>query len=264
MLDLKNNEALLKMREQMVHEVKVEVNDMNNGTKEVKIEVNTNDKILHSNISKDVVIDKINYKERNTTKPIREVRRGDIWYVDLGSDRKGSLQKNIRPWIILSNNISNKYSPNLNGCAITSQLGKTDLPVHVRVQGFGLKKESIILTETIESIDKNSQLLTYIGSVDEEVLNKIDMAIKIQLGDLKPKTPLERLPQEIQDEVNETLQYIYSYEKVLGKSQSDNLNHLLYERSILLEHLESICNEYKIDYKDYYIPYTKERNVAVG
>jgi hypothetical protein len=104
----------------------------------------------------------------------------------------------------------------------------------------------------------------YVGTVDEVTMALVDKARNIQLGDLKEKTALEKLPQEIQEEIDEMLQYIYSYEKVLGKSKSDNLSHLLLEREMLLSNLEKLCNDNNINYKDYYIPYTKERNIAIG
>jgi mRNA interferase MazF len=244
MLDLKNNDILLKMREQLVQEVKVEVKDMNNEIKQIKIEVKTNNEI-----------NKVNKQQ-----PVREIRRGDIYYVNLGSDRRGSLQKNIRPWIILSNNLSNRYSSILNGCSITSQLDKTDLPVHVRIKGHGLMKESVVLAETVESIDKKSQLLTYVGHVDEATMMKIDKAIKIQLGELVQKTPLERLPKQIKDVIEDKLEGIQDCERVIARFTTKSLvNKLLSERSDLLYSLQIYCEDNGLNYKDYYVIYKKEK-----
>jgi hypothetical protein len=51
---------------------------------------------------------------------------------------------------------------------------------------------------------------------------------------------------------------------VLGRSKSNNLNHLLSERSMLLDHLERICKGNGINYKDYYVEYSRERKVSIG
>jgi mRNA-degrading endonuclease toxin of MazEF toxin-antitoxin module len=273
MLVLKNNDALLKMREQMDHNIKVEIKDIDKGIKQVRVEVNTNNKNLHNNNEKCVVMDKINYNTDSKKTPnnsyengkaIRKVKRQEIWYVDLGK-RNGSIQSNVRPFLITSNPVNNKYSTTVNGFPITSKINsKADIPVHVKISNCGLKEESLVLTEQITTIDIRYDLLGYVGTVDDIVMKQVDRARNIQLGDLVEKTPLERLSKEIQDEIHETLQFIYSYEKVLGRSKSNNLNHLLSERSMLLDHLERICKDNGINYKDYYVEYTRERKVSIG
>ena len=48
----------------------------------------------------------------------RVVKRGDVYYADL-SDRKGSLQKGIRPVVITQSDHLNRYSTTYIGAAIT-------------------------------------------------------------------------------------------------------------------------------------------------
>jgi hypothetical protein len=109
-------------------------------------------------------------------------------------------------------------------------LSKSRIPTHVEVQvGNGLTKNSVILTEQVRTLDKKKRILKITGHLDSLTMKKLNKAIKISVGEITPKTPLEKLPQDIQDEINETLQYIYSNEKVLEKSKSNNLNHLLFE-----------------------------------
>lgn len=63
--------------------------------------------------------------------PIPEIYRGDIFYIMPGS-YVGSEQKSGRPGIIVSNDLANKHSPNVEVVFLTSQEKKA-LPTHVEV-----------------------------------------------------------------------------------------------------------------------------------
>lgn len=58
---------------------------------------------------------------------------------------------------------------------------KNELPVHLKITGNGLKCESTLLTEQIQTIDK-STLRQRIGIVDSTVMDKVNVCIMIQLG----------------------------------------------------------------------------------
>ena len=45
------------------------------------------------------------------------IKRGDIFYAKLNG--VGSVQCNIRPVMVLSNNLNNKYAPTLQVCPLT-------------------------------------------------------------------------------------------------------------------------------------------------
>ena len=60
------------------------------------------------------------------------VKRGEIFYADL-SPVIGSEQGGIRPVIIIQNDIGNRYSPTVIVAAITSQINKAKLPIHVEI-----------------------------------------------------------------------------------------------------------------------------------
>ncbi len=111
------------------------------------------------------------------------IKRGDMFYADL-SPVVGSEQGGIRPVLVIQNNIGNKYSPTVIVSAITSQLNKNKLPTHIELDSeeFGLKSDSIILTEQIRTIDK-SRLKEKIGHInDAKVMNKIDNALGVSFG----------------------------------------------------------------------------------
>ena len=111
------------------------------------------------------------------------VKRGDMFYADL-SPVVGSEQGGIRPVLVIQNNVGNKYSPTVIVSAITSQLNKSKLPTHIELDSeeFGLKSDSIILTEQIRTIDK-SRLKEKIGHINNQaVMSKIDNALGVSFG----------------------------------------------------------------------------------
>ena len=111
------------------------------------------------------------------------VKRGDMFYADL-SPVIGSEQGGIRPVLIIQNDVGNKYSPTVIAAAITSQTTKNKLPTHIEIDSktYGLKSDSVVLTEQIRTIDK-SRLKEKIGhSEDEKTLDKINNAIGVSFG----------------------------------------------------------------------------------
>ncbi len=111
------------------------------------------------------------------------IKRGDMFYADL-SPVVGSEQGGIRPVLIIQNDMGNKYSPTVIAAAITSQVNKNKLPTHIEIDSeeFGLKSDSVILTEQIRTIDK-SRLKEKIGHInDEEIMDKINNAIGVSFG----------------------------------------------------------------------------------
>ena len=111
------------------------------------------------------------------------VKRGDMFYADL-SPVIGSEQGGIRPVLVIQNDTGNKYSPTVIVSAIASQLNKSKLPTHIELDSkeFGLKSDSVVLTEQIRTIDK-SRLKEKIGHIkDDKIMNRINSAIGISFG----------------------------------------------------------------------------------
>ena len=111
------------------------------------------------------------------------IKRGDMFYADL-SPVIGSEQGGIRPVLVIQNNTGNRYSPTVIVSAITSQLNKNKLPTHIELDSkeFGLKSDSVVLTEQIRTIDK-SRLKEKIGHIDDNIImNKINDALGVSFG----------------------------------------------------------------------------------
>ncbi len=107
--------------------------------------------------------------------------RGDIYYADLnpviGSEQGGD----IRPVLVIQNDVGNKFSPTVIVAAITNRK-KTDIPTHVKIKNADyMKKDSIILLEQIRTIDR-SRLREYIGCLDNRNMIRVDKALAISIG----------------------------------------------------------------------------------
>jgi mRNA interferase MazF len=114
---------------------------------------------------------------------LENIKRGEVYFADLGDETVGSEQGGLRPVIIVQNNKGNKYSPTTIVITITTRK-KTALPTHVSINGDeenGLKCNSIALCEQIRTIDK-IRIKNKIGNVDTKTLNKIMNAVSISLA----------------------------------------------------------------------------------
>ena len=110
-----------------------------------------------------------------------QIRRGDIYYADL-SPVTGSEQGGVRPVLIIQNNIGNRHSPTVICAAITSKMNKAKLPTHIEISAgrYQIVKNSVVLREQIRTIDKQ-RLREYVCHVDQELMKKVEKALKISL-----------------------------------------------------------------------------------
>ena len=121
-----------------------------------------------------------------------KLNRGDIVIANLESVSKGSIQKYTRPYIIISNNKANQYSPVVTAVAMSTKTWKKKyLPTHCLIPAVKVKVtdtdfevfDSMALCEQIVSIDVNVQIERVVASIsDTELLDKITECVKIQIG----------------------------------------------------------------------------------
>lgn len=109
------------------------------------------------------------------------IQRGDMYFADL-SPIIGSEEGGIRPNLIISNDIGNKYSTTVIVAAITAKTTKkTDLPTHCYIGAVnGLEKPSVVLLEQLRTIDK-VRLKEFIGRLDNDSMNSIDASLAISV-----------------------------------------------------------------------------------
>lgn len=82
-------------------------------------------------------------------------RIGDVYMVQF--DGTGSVQRGFRPAVVFSNNVGNRYSPNVVVLPLTTSLKKANQPTHVILdaESCGLRYTSMVLCENPQSIPKS-------------------------------------------------------------------------------------------------------------
>lgn len=114
-------------------------------------------------------------------------RRGEIYLINL----EGSIgveQKNLRPFVILSNNVGNAMGSIIVGCSISSR-DKGLNRIHIKVgKKEGLKFDNcFIMVEHIRSVDKSrfwvhGNYPVKVGELSSEKLKMVEESIMFELG----------------------------------------------------------------------------------
>jgi len=106
--------------------------------------------------------------------------RGEIWLVQL-DPVVGHEQANIRPCLVLSNNIFNQSKANLFIIVpLTSQTKNFSLHVKITSNKSGLKKESFVMPEHIRSASIK-RFIKPIGHIPYDVIAEVTDKIKLLL-----------------------------------------------------------------------------------
>lgn len=109
----------------------------------------------------------------------KEVRRGDIWYVDWSPGR-GSEQTGLRPTVIIQTDAANRNPRYPNTIVLTISTKGKAVPFHVPVnpsEGNGLQEKSFVKCEQILTISKE-RLIRRVGCLDDEQMEMVAAAIR--------------------------------------------------------------------------------------
>src|SRR5690606_17237637 len=95
----------------------------------------------------------------------------------------GNIQGGIRPVLIVSNNIGNKFSPVVIVAPITGQVHKAKLPTHVVLSAreHGLERDSVVLFEQLRTINKSS-LIEKVSHIDQRSMREIERGLHVSIG----------------------------------------------------------------------------------
>lgn len=133
-------------------------------------------------IDKEQANPKAQVNNQSKQHPTHTLRRGDIYFANL-SPVAGSEQGGVRPVLVVSNDIANRFSPVITVAPITAQIQKAKLPTHIEIDAkrWGFERDSVILAEQIKSIDRK-RLTDKITHLDENMMDTVDNALSVQLG----------------------------------------------------------------------------------
>ena len=111
----------------------------------------------------------------------QNIKRGQIYWVNFEPVRD-SEQGQIRPALVVQNDVGNRFSPITIVVPITSDLSPKPYPTNVRVEAGegGLPKDSEILCGQIRAVSK-PRLRGLLGAVSNEVMEKVEQAILVCL-----------------------------------------------------------------------------------
>jgi len=111
-----------------------------------------------------------------------DIRRGDIYWLDLGKG-KGSEQQGLRPVLVIQNDTGNQYSPNTIVAPFTTSIPDTLYPFQVKCSPSesGLGKVCLVDFGAIVTTSK-TRLRDRCGRLGSKKMLQVDEAIKVSLG----------------------------------------------------------------------------------
>ena len=111
-----------------------------------------------------------------------KLKRGDIVLVELEGERSEGKGE-IRPCLVIQNEISNEESPSTIIALITSKVYSKSFPTNVllRKEDSLLTKDTTILLSHIKTIDKK-RIKKKVSSLDNDLMRKVEIAIQVSLG----------------------------------------------------------------------------------
>lgn len=113
---------------------------------------------------------------------MQEYRRGFIYLANL-NPIKGSEEGGTRPVLVISNNNGNHHSSILIVAPITTRGSHRKMLTHVRLQRRvkTLDGPAYVMLEQIRVVDK-VRILDYLGSISQEQMADVELALLISLG----------------------------------------------------------------------------------
>jgi mRNA interferase MazF len=113
----------------------------------------------------------------------RDVRRGDIWWVDWSPGR-GSEQTGRRPAVVVQTDAANRHQTYPNTVIAAVSRKTRSLSFHVRVAPTdtnGLRDVSFVKCEQMLTISKE-RLLSRLGRLGDDDLRRVDAALRLVLN----------------------------------------------------------------------------------
>ena len=112
-----------------------------------------------------------------------QIKRGQIYFCEIPK-MVGSVYFGLRPVLIVSNDVNNRFSRCFTAVPITARVDKARLPTHVTLHtSCGVRRESLAMCENVSNYAKESlRNLVCELDLESEEWKSIETALKVQMG----------------------------------------------------------------------------------
>ena len=117
----------------------------------------------------------------------RTPKQHEIWFAELGDHYGTSVQSGNRPVLVITNDVSNRYSQTLTVIPMTSKMKKLELPTHVVLTEAHCEmlkaeqmEDSVLLIEQITTIDRSALYNRLCRVTSPEKKQEIEQAVARQ------------------------------------------------------------------------------------
>lgn len=111
-------------------------------------------------------------------------QRGQVWYVDDNYIAQGSIQGKSRPYLVVSNDACNRFSPVIHMAPLTTSPKKSNQPTHIKIVNPRLRQDSWILIEQTmpKSVPDIVDVSDYWFTLSKETMDEVNKALAIQFA----------------------------------------------------------------------------------
>lgn len=104
-----------------------------------------------------------------------DVKRGDVFFINTPRPVEGHVQGGRRPWVVVQNDVGNRYSDTTLVVPLTTKFKRLNMPTHCPVS-WGPVRSGVVECEQVRVIDIKNDW-KYIATLPEEVMTHIDRAL---------------------------------------------------------------------------------------
>ena len=111
------------------------------------------------------------------------IRRGEVYWVNLDPTVGAEIRKR-RPALVVSNDVNNQHSPTITVAPLTSAGAEKGYPFQVRLPPgtCGHREATKVKAEQIRTVDKSRLTGQALGSISEDLMQKVDAALRLHLA----------------------------------------------------------------------------------